>query len=271
MSFLEIDDIKIYFEEKGMGETIVFIHAGVSDSRLWDETFDYFSSNYRVIRYDLRGFGKSTISEKEFYHAHDLKRLLDSLKITQVHLVGCSIGGTIATDYTLKYPDFVKSLVLVNGIPSGHTDPSIIRNKLWKEIEKHFKEGNIKEVAKLETMIWLVGRTRRIEEVDPKKFQKAYEMNLIALKNEFETTPNNKWFEPKAISRLDDILVPIYFIIGELDEPIVVKASKELSEKFNIKRIIIENSAHLPSLENSEEFNSILEDILAKITSKEID
>src|SRR5690348_17094665 len=77
--FVRIDNAEIYYETAGTGMPLVMIHAGVADSRQWNNEFEYFSQSNRVIRYDMRGYGKSEPAEGEFSHLSDLVSLLDVL------------------------------------------------------------------------------------------------------------------------------------------------------------------------------------------------
>jgi 3-oxoadipate enol-lactonase len=103
----------LYFEIKGRGKPVVLIHGGQLDRRMWDAQFDEFAKRYRVIRYDLRGFGKSSAPSKPFSNHEDLHALLRRLQVEKATLVGLSLGGAVAVDFALMYPNEVDSLVLV--------------------------------------------------------------------------------------------------------------------------------------------------------------
>src|ERR1044071_8179156 len=81
--FANIDNARIYYETAGEGIPFVMIHAGVADSRQWNNEFAEFSRSYQVIRYDMRGYGKSEPVEGEFSHMGDLVSLLDALEIDE--------------------------------------------------------------------------------------------------------------------------------------------------------------------------------------------
>src|SRR5512133_2675972 len=91
--FVRIDNASIYYETTGTGIPLVMIHAGVADSRQWNNEFEYFSQSNQVIRYDMRGYGKSEPAEGEFSHMSDLVSLLDVLEIHEpLIIMGCSMG-----------------------------------------------------------------------------------------------------------------------------------------------------------------------------------
>src|SRR6266700_3805147 len=95
------DGGRLYWEEAGEGPPVVLIHAGLWDRRIWDEQMEPFAAAHRVVRYDLRGFGRSSPLERPFSARRDLADLLDALAIEGTALVGCSIGGGLAVDFAL--------------------------------------------------------------------------------------------------------------------------------------------------------------------------
>ena len=118
--FIGIGNAKLYYELSGEGQPLVLIHAGVADNRQWNNEFAHFAQDYRVLRYDLRGYGKSLPVDGEFSHLGDLTALLDLLRINQpLILVGCSMGGGLALDFALAHPPRVRALVMVGSGPSG--------------------------------------------------------------------------------------------------------------------------------------------------------
>ena len=261
MSFFTIKGIQFFYEEKGKGENLIFVHAGVADSRMWDSQFEYFSEFFRVIRYDLRGFGKTGFSEEEYNDAEDLKALFDYLQVTKAHLVGCSKGGQIIVDFALQFPTFVNSLCLVNSLPNGFEFDELEPNILWTALES-VDETDFKKRADLETMIWFVGQSRTKDEVQSELYQKVVEMDLIAIQNRTQISPRVKVFFENASTKLENFSAPIAFIDGILDEPFMVKGAKDLSKKLGAQLYLIENTAHLPSVERPKEFNESLKKFL---------
>src|SRR5215475_15365193 len=119
----EVNGTKLYYEVKGKGPAVVLIHGGLVDSRLWDDEMVPLSKHYLVVRYDLRAFGKSASTTEPFSHIEDLRALLDFLKIDRATLVGLSLGGIIAADFALEYPEKISSLVLVGAGLRGDSQP----------------------------------------------------------------------------------------------------------------------------------------------------
>ena len=117
MSTLELPDgAHLNYETAGDGPTVTFIHPGLWDMRSWDREFASFAdAGYRVLRYDVRGYGGSSRPEAgvPYSHVRDLEALLASEEVTQTAIVGCSMGGGIDVDYALEHPERVWGLVLV--------------------------------------------------------------------------------------------------------------------------------------------------------------
>lgn len=117
--FAEVNGAKLYYEVAGEGHALVFTHAGVADNRMWDDQFETFANDYRVIRWDMRGFGKSEPVAGEFTFRDDLYALLKFLKVDKAYVVGCSMGGGASMDLTLEHPELVDALVMVGSGPTG--------------------------------------------------------------------------------------------------------------------------------------------------------
>jgi len=98
------------------------INGFTLDTRMWDDQFQEFSKQYKVLRYDVRGYGQSaTPSGEEYTDVDDLMILMKKLNIETAHIIGLSMGGSIAIDFTLSYPEAVNKLVLVDTTLNGYT------------------------------------------------------------------------------------------------------------------------------------------------------
>jgi pimeloyl-ACP methyl ester carboxylesterase len=107
----------LYYEESGSGEPLIFLHGHSLDRRQWAPQIAAFERSHRLIRYDLRGYGRSEPPPEDLnrLHANDLYNLMDKLRISRAHIVGLSLGGTVVTDFLALYPDRVLSAVMAGG------------------------------------------------------------------------------------------------------------------------------------------------------------
>ncbi len=115
-----VNGTRLYYEVAGEGPALVLIHGMSLDTRMWDDQFAEFAPHCQVIRYDVRGFGRSAVPTHTAYSHHDdLKGLLNSLGIADAHILGHSMGSGIATDFVLAYPEMADSLVSVGTVVHG--------------------------------------------------------------------------------------------------------------------------------------------------------
>lgn len=114
------DGVRLRYERTGRGKAVVFIHGFALDLRMWEPQWTAIAENYQAVRYDLRGFGASDPPDgKTYCHIDDLRALLDALDIERAALVGLSIGGGIAVDFALAYPDRVRGVAALASTLGG--------------------------------------------------------------------------------------------------------------------------------------------------------
>ena len=256
----DINHARMYYQIAGEGEPFVMIHAGVADSRQWNNEFTYFSQHYRVLRYDLRGYGKSEPVEGDFTHMGDLVALLDHLEIHQpLILMGCSMGGGLAMDFTLEYPDKVKALIMVDSNPSDW-ELEVPTPPKFDEAEKAYEDGDWDPLAELETQIWFDGVGRTPDQVNPEMRKLLYEMDRLALSHEAKglgkRLPDT---EIPAAEGLNQLKIPILVIVGDHDIASILAAADYMVEKIpSARKVTIEDAAHLPNMDHPDKFREIL-------------
>ena len=259
-------EARIYYEIAGQGTPLVMIHAGVADSRQWNNEFPYFAEQYKVLRYDMRGYGKSEPVEGEFSHMSDLVTLLDQVRLTDpLILMGCSMGGGLAMDFALAYPKRARALIMVDAGPGG-LDLDLPSPPEFAEAEEAFKAGDLDRVAELETRIWFDGLSRTPGQVDQAMRQLAYDMDRHALSLEArglgKRVPNSP---TPAAERLGELKLPVLIIVGAHDTPYMHAAADYMLERIpSAQKAVIEAAAHLPNMDRPEEFRSIVEGFLGK-------
>src|SRR5436305_1069029 len=208
--YCDVNGGKIYYEVAGQGHALVLIHGGQLDRRMWDEQFQFFSQKYRVIRYDVRGFGNSPAATKPFSQHEDLAALLKCMKVDKAYIVGLSLGGRIAIDFALAHSEMVDALIPVAPGLSGFnlgTDP----NEL--EILKAAQAGNFQKT----TDLWLQSGYMAPAMKDP---QIAPRIRQLALDNAHQELDNfllDKDVFSSAIEHLSEIKVPTLIVVGSAD------------------------------------------------------
>lgn len=256
--FVKLLGTSFYYEFAGAGEPVVFLHAGICDGRMWDPQLDWFANKFRVVRYDMRGYGKTAVSPTTYSHHHDLHALLDFLQIKKAHLVGCSLGGSTALDFTLTYPERVNSLTLVCSSPNGYEFVGTLPAQYDDLVAAH-KTKDIGKIAALETEIWVVGQQRTPEQVPAHIRNLVTEMNLIAVENEMSGIGDEEALDPTAITRLAEVQADTLVLMGDLDEPDILQASRLMADTIpHAQSTTLPGTAHLPNLEKPQLFNEVL-------------
>lgn len=255
----EVNGASFHFELAGEGRPLVLLHAGICDGRMWDGQFDALAAGRRVLRYDRRGFGRTTQGSDAFSHVGDLAGLLSHLRIGRATLVGCSQGAKIALDFALARPGLVESLVLVAPAVSGYTYEAPAPPQ-YEEIEQAGAADDVERVNELELQIWVDGPRRPPGEVDRGVRELVREMNLAALTSSAgEELPSGV----SAAGRLGEVRVPTLVVVGDLDTPQTLEAADALAKGIPGARLgVIRGTAHLPNMERPEEFNRLVLDFL---------
>ncbi len=256
---LSIEDSKLHYEVAGQGErTLVFSHAGFVDSRMWDPQWDFFAQRYRVVRYDLRGYGQSDPLDGPICRREDLYQLVRHLGIEKAAFIGCSLSGEIALDFALEHPGMVGALVIVSAVPSGfqmqgEPPPNLL------EMIAAMQQGDLARVSELQLRLWIDGPFRASDQVDPALRKAAAEMNRIPVENQTWAKADSQPLcplNPPAATRLGEIQVPTLIVAGALDNPEILRAADFMEVNLpTAQKIILPDSAHLPNMEKPAEFN----------------
>lgn len=260
---VETPTARLAYDERGSGEAVVFVHSGITDCQMWDPQFSVLSGfveRYRTVRYDFQGFGDSTATGPGT-NREELRALLDGLGVDRAHLVGASFGGGVALDAALCHPERVRSLTLVGPAVGGHDYDD--DSPTWGRVEalygrsiEAFEAGDLERAAELEVELWVVGPEREVEAVDAGLREQVYRMDLAALRNEaVGRRPDETDLDPPAIERLGELEVPTLVVVGEYDLPHVHDATRRLEQEVpDAHRVVVEDAAHLPSLERPMAF-----------------
>jgi pimeloyl-ACP methyl ester carboxylesterase len=258
----QINGAQLYYEIKGSGQPLLLLHAGVADCRMWDAQFEAFSKSYQVIRFDLRGFGRSNMPSGSFSNYEDVRALLDFLQLKPVYLLGISFGGLIALDFTLAYPNYVQALIL--GAPSvSGASPSERIKQFWEEEDQALEGGDIEGATELNLRLWVDGPHRTARQVDPEVRKQVRDMQLAIFKKEIPDDIEEMELSPSAIDRLREVAIPVQVMIGELDlEEKHTLADRLVSEIAGSQKVIIPGVAHMLNMERPEVFNRRVQEFL---------
>lgn len=264
--YAPINGAQLYYEMLGAGHPLVLIHGGQLDHRMWDEQFHAFAQYCQVIRYDVRDHGLSNAlcPPGPFADHEDLLGLLDYLGINQAAVMGLSLGGIIAIDFTLAHPDKVSALLTISAGLSGYNAPSPQALENTNKMVKAWEAGDMEGVVEFFQHSWTDGPYRTPAQVDPGVRQRVCTMALERIKQgagKGERQP----LTPPALERLGEIHAPTLTVVGDLDMPDILAISDLLVEKIaGADRVIMNAVAHMVNMEQPAEFNQIVLDFLGR-------
>ncbi|HQR03105.1 MAG: alpha/beta fold hydrolase [Proteobacteria bacterium] len=246
----------------GEGEAVVLIHGFGLDLRVWDDLVPWLAARHRVIRYDLRGFGRSPLPGADYAHADDLAILLDHLGIARAHVLGISMGGWIATHFALTHPQRLNRLVLVSPALIGWEWLPDWKAR-WSEVKRVAREQGI-EAARQQ---WLAHPLFASLQMQP-----AARARLAALVADYSgwhwlnahLDPQQP-IAPPDIERLDQIRAPTLVLRGERDLEDFQCCADILTDNIpGARSEVIVGAGHLLDLEQPERFGRIVADFLAR-------
>lgn len=255
---------EIRADPKSRGAPLVFLHAGVADSRMWQSQWESFGGRHPLLRYDRRGFGASrTLHAMAHSHVADLLAVMDAACIDRAVLVGCSQGGRIALDAALLEPERVLALVLVAPAISGapQTEPPPEVRALTDAIDAVSDAGDIDAVNELEARLWLDGPSALPGRVTGPARELFLQMNGIALR---AMDPGPAIEGPSAWDRLAQVAAPALLAWGDLDLPTIqARCDAAVRQLPSARGVVLPGVAHLPPLEAPQRFNAELLTFLA--------
>ena len=262
-----INGAQLYYEIAGSGPALILLHAGIADNHMWDQQFPVFAQRYTVLRYDYRGFGQSSMPPGPYAPHDDLAALMRHLAIPRAHLIGVSMGGSLAIDFALTHPTMVGALIHVCGGLSGapqHAEPDEIA--YIQQIEAADAAGDTARINDLETHLWVDGLSRAPDQVDPTIRARIHSMNATILARESELAQGQPQpLDPPAYERLADLHAPILLIVGAQDMSNIHRVADTIVNGVSgARKVIIDNAAHVPNMEHPAEFNQLALDFLAQ-------
>ena len=263
-----VNGTSLFYCFAGEGPPLLLLHAGICDSRMWDDQIGEFARTHRVIAPDFRGFGQSKMVAGGFAHRRDLGALMDHLGIGRAVLIGVSMSGRTALDFTLENPNRVDALILVAAALSGYRfeDPATLA--AWEAGDAALEGGRHDEAAAIDIKTWLAGPRRNPAQIDSALRQRVRDMALQS----YATPPDlgqEQPLDPPAIGRLQAVRVPTLIVVGDEDVPDIVTIAKLLESGIaGARQVVMPGTAHLPNMEQPATFNRIVSGFLAGLPKR---
>jgi len=259
--------MSLHHEVDGEGPPVVFIHAGICDSRSWEPQWRELREHYRVVRLDLPGFGQSPPSGPGADPVKAVATLLDELSVERASLVGASFGGRVAMELALARPELAEALVLIGASLPDHRWSRTVE-EYGSEEDEALASGDVDRAVEANLRMWVDGPERSPGEVDAATRSAVAEMSRHAL--ELQLAAGERMEEEPVVSdvgaRLEEIRVPALVMVGELDvedmRAIAVRLARELP---NARLVTVPGAAHLPAMERPDAVTRSIADFLREV------
>ncbi len=260
--FAEVNGTRLHYQAAGAGEPAVLLHAFMLDSRMWDDQFEVLANDFRVIRYDARGFGRSAAPSPgaPYSHVDDLAALLEKLDARAPHLVGASMGGRFALDYAVTHPDRVRSLVVIDPVVSGwQWSPEWLAS--YAPIVEAGRRGDVSAAKRL----WLDHAL-----LAPARERPELAARLKAMVDDYSgwhlVQPNaERPIAPPTVEQLGRIRAATLVVVGERDLPEFQRIAERIEHGVaGATRMTIPRAGHLPNMEAPEAVTRALRGFLLR-------
>ncbi|MFC1901837.1 alpha/beta fold hydrolase [Chloroflexota bacterium] len=261
---IKANDISINYEIKGKGAKLVLIHGAGDNLNMWYYQVPVFSKNYRVITYDVRGFGKTESPEAEHpisLFTKDIYELMKALRVEDACFLGYSMGGRIALELAINHPDMVKALVLANSY-LGLTAPSHEDVEGRRAIQELLDKGDIKGVAEIMTKSSF---SPGFKHKNPTEFEKYLKVKLQNNPDGLArmSRPGGAATKPPDLRK---IKCPTLLIAGENDALMPLDQSKLAQQVIVGSKLVVLPAGHAANLELPEKFNSAVLEFLSEVS-----
>ena len=271
MTMIEAEGARLYCEEAGQGEAIVFVHEFAGDLRSWEPQMRQFSRRYRCIAYNARGYPPSAVPEDPAAYSQDIATddiaaIVRGHGLARAHIVGCSMGGFATLHFGLRYPELARSLTVVG---CGYGAKKDSREQFKGEAQAFAAQFEALGMAAVAEQ-YAAGPTRvQYENKDPRGYAEfKAQFSEHSAKGSALTLANVQALRPSLYDledRLKRLKVPTLLVTGDEDEPC-------LDANLYLKRTIpssgllmLPRTGHAANLEEPEAFNRALAEFLAMV------
>jgi pimeloyl-ACP methyl ester carboxylesterase len=267
-----VNGTRLYYEMAGSGTAVLLIHGNMADRRHWDGQFPVFARKHKVIRYDVRGFGKSDlpVEGQPYSHHRDAAALLRRLGVASAHIIGLSMGAGIAADFVLSHPDMSRSLVSVGPWVVGYQSPAV--TEVFDALNR------------AASAFHLGGPTAALDEIfagplgqsihDARLAERLRQINAdYSFWHLYHTDPGETQVsaataatETPAAQRTAEIQVPALIVTAEHDLPACREIAGLLERTIaGARKIVMPETGHIINMERPDDFNRIVLDFLQEV------
>lgn len=267
---VSVGDVTLVYEDVGRGMPIVFIHGWAQDRTIWPDQVAAFSSRYRVITFDKRGFGESTGHADPTADPDDLRVLLDSLGIRSAYVVGLSRGSRTALNFTVAFPERVAGVVLygLGPIPGFQPAPTGAMLRGFADIARNHGLDSLYHVVLASPLNWepagLTDDQKRERVTRLREWWARYKGRDL-----LDPRPPSGRIPVATFEQLNGIRVPTLLLHGDHEmAQNQAMADSALARIPGARKVVITNAGHGAHFDNPRQFNDALLAFFRSLDSK---
>lgn len=239
----------VHVERAGAGPTVVLLHAGIADARMWNREWQLWGDHFDVVRLDLRGFGRSPAATRGFSNAADVLAVLDELAVARAAIIGASYGGGVALDLAAAAPERIAALVLAApSLPDHDWSPAV--RAFGAREDELFEAGEFAAAAALNVDFWIPDAAPDVRAAIHEQQRLAFELQVAS-----EVVPHP--LVTDLATALPDLDVRTLIVVGSRDHTDFHGIADRLVAVLPAAdRITIDGAGHLPSMERPDAFDA---------------
>lgn len=264
MPTIRVNGAELYYEDQGSGlESLVFAHGLMFDHRMYEAQVAAFSDTYRCVTFDFRGQGLSEVTPNGYNMdtlADDAAALVDALDLSPCHFVGLSMGGFVGLRLALRYPEMLRSLVLLNTSAESEPSGNRPRYRLMRLVARLLGPGPI--VGRLMPVMFgrdFLADPRRATDREQWR-QRMRENDRAGISRAAGGVINREG----VLDRIDGIRAPTLIIAGEQDQATTPDKARHMHERIPGSELVtLPGTGHMSVLECPDRLNELLTAFLA--------
>ncbi len=257
---IKANGIEMNYTLSGDGKCLVLIHGFSDNLNMWNNQVDEFSKQYQVLTYDVRGFGRTEITEVPYsmdLFADDLYELLKTLDIKSAYVLGYSMGGRIGLEFTLKYPEVTKGLIFANSGVGAPRNPEMEeRRKMMIDV---LQKGDNEVISE---MMAMGSFSPGFKERDPETFKRYKDIKMQNDPSTYLPIMQAMVAAATEIPDLSSLKCPVLIIAGESDGFMAVDVAESMKKSVKDAVLKVLPTGHAAAIEAPDDFNQVVLDFM---------
>ena len=267
------DGVRLYYEDTGTGEPLVFVHEFAGDHRQWEPQVRYFSRRFRCVTFDARGYPLSDVPHADTQYSQarardDIKSVIDHLSIERAHIIGHSMGAFATLHFGIHYPDRASTLVLGGCGYGAHPDAHADFLDMAERTAEMFRSDSMESAA---TKYARSPGRLQYQAKDPRGYDEfAVMLAEHSAEGSALTMANVQRLRPSLWNLQDELkalALPVLIITGDEDDPCLDPGVFMKRLMPNAGLAMLPKTGHTINSEEPALFNQFVEDFLVRASA----